>query len=167
MLAFTIYRGTMRMVYQITKDGTDWQLSWQLEGSLSTNETWNLIATTEGFAKWFPELQLMENLEAIRFYSAEPYIEEKMKLLTYQPTEKISYEWTEGLVTFELTVNEQQTQLTFIEILPKEFPHRINDIAGWLVKKEHLSDLLNQREVRIDINHAQFVDEVTQIVQNF
>lgn len=40
-------------------------------------------------------------------------------------------------------------------------------MAGWLVKKEHLSDLLNQREVRIDINHAQFVDEVTQIVQNF
>ncbi len=22
------------MVYQITKDGTDWQLSWQVEGSL-------------------------------------------------------------------------------------------------------------------------------------
>ena len=39
------------MVYQITKEGTDWQLFWQLEGSLSTNETWNLIATTEGFAK--------------------------------------------------------------------------------------------------------------------
>ena len=62
--------------------------------------------------------------------------------------------------------NERQTQLTFIEILPKEFPHRINDMADWLVKKEHLSDILNQREVRIDINHAQFVDEVTQIVQN-
>ena len=53
------------------------------------------------------------------------------------------------------------------ESLHKEFPHRINDMAGWLVKKEHLSDLLNQREVRTDINHAQFVDEVTQIVQNF
>lgn len=152
--------------HQIMKDGTDWQLSWQLEGSLSTNETWNLIATTEGFAKWFPELQLMENLEVIRFYSEEPYFEEKMKLLTYQPTEKIKYEWANGTVTFEITEKDQQTQLTFIEFLPKEFPHRINDMAGWLVKKEHLSDILNQREVRIDINHAQFVDEVTQIVQN-
>lgn len=65
------------------------------------------------------------------------------------------------------TKNEQITQLTFSESLPKEFPHRINDMAGWLVKKEHLSDLLNQCEVRADINHAQFVDEVTQIVQNF
>ena len=146
------------MVYQITKEGTDWQLFWQLEGSLSTNETWNLIATTEGFAKWFPELQLMENLEVIRFYSEEPYFEEKMKLLTYQPTEKIKYEWANGTVTFEITEKDQQTQLTFIEFLPKEFSHRINDMAGWLVKKEHLSDLLNQREVRIDINHAQFVD---------
>lgn len=155
------------MVYQIIKDGTDWQLSWQLKGSLSINETWNLIATTEGFAKRFPELQLMENLEAIRFYSAEPYIEEKMKLLIYQPTEKIKYEWAKGSIAFEITENEQQTQLNFIEILPKEFSHRINDMAGWLVKKEHLSDLLNQREVRIDINHAQFVDEVMQIVQNF
>lgn len=155
------------MVYQITKDGTDWQLSWQLEGSLSTNETWNLIATTEGFAKWFPELHLMENLEAIRFYSEEPYFEEKMKLLTYQPTEKIKYEWANGTVTFEITEKDQQTQLTFIEFLPKEFPHRINDMAGWLVKKEHLSDILNQREVRTDIDHEQFVDEVTQIVQNF
>lgn len=87
--------------------------------------------------------------------------------LTYQPTEKISYEWAEGLVTFEITVNEQITQLTFSESLPKEFPHRINDMAGWLVKKEHLSDLLNQCEVRADINHTRFVDEVTQIVQNF
>ena len=155
------------MVYQITKEGTDWQLFWQLEGSLSTNETWNLIATTEGFAKWFPELHLMENLEAIRFYSEEPYFEEKMKLLTYQPTEKISYEQANGSVTFEITENEQQTQLTFIESLAKEFSHRNNDIAGWLVKKEHLSDLLNQREVRTDINHTRFVDEVTQIVQNF
>lgn len=155
------------MEYQITKEGTDWQLSWQLEGSLSTNETWNLIATTEGFAKWFPELQLMENLEAIRFYSEEPYFEEKMKLLTYQPTEQIKYEWANGSVAFEITEKDQQTQLTFIESLPKEFPHRINDMAGWLVKKEHLSDLLNQREVRTGIDHAQFVDEVTQIVQNF
>lgn len=155
------------MDYQIIKDGTDWQLSWQVEGSLSTNETWNLIATTEGFAKWFPELHLMENLEAIRFYSAEPYIEEKMKLLIYQPTEKIKYEWANGSVAFEITENEQQTQLTFIEILPKEFSHRINDMAGWLVKKGHLSDLLNQCEVRADINHTRLVDEVTQIVQNF
>lgn len=155
------------MEYQITKEGTDWQLFCQLEGSLSTNETWNLIATTEGFAKWFPELQLMENLEAIRFYSEEPYFEEKMKLLTYQPIEKIKYEWANGSVAFEITEKDQQTQLTFIESLPKEFPHRINDMAGWLVKKEHLSDLLNQREVRTGIDHAQFVDEVTQIVQNF
>lgn len=72
-----MYRGAMWMVYQITKYGTYWQLSWQLEGLLSTNVTWNLIATTEGFAKWFPELQLMENLEVIRFYSEEPYFEEK------------------------------------------------------------------------------------------
>lgn len=157
----------MRLVYQITKDGTDWQLSWQLEGSLSVDETWNLIATTEGFAKWFSELQLMDNLEAIRFYSEEPYFEEKMKLLTYQPTEKISYEWADGSLTFEIRENKQQTQLTFSETLPKEFPHRINDMAGWLVKKEHLSDLLNQCEVRADINHIRFVDEVTQIVQNF
>lgn len=109
----------------------------------------------------------MENIEAIRFYSAEPYFEEKMKFLTYQPTEKIKYEWANGSVAFEITENEQQTQLTFIETLPKEFPHRINDMAGWLVKKEHLSDLLNQCEVRADINHTRFVDEATQIVQNF
>ena len=87
--------------------------------------------------------------------------------LTYQPTEKISYEWADGSLTFEIRENKQQTQLTFSEILPKEFPHRINDMAGWLVKKEHLSDLLNQCEVRADINHTRFVDEVTQIVQNF
>ncbi|BFQ95741.1 hypothetical protein MMJ59_07380 [Enterococcus cecorum] len=126
-----------------------------------------MIATTEGFAKWFSELQLMDNLEAIRFYSEEPYFEEKMKLLTYQPTEKISYEWADGSLTFEIRENKQQTQLTFSETLPKEFPHRINDMAGWLVKKVHLSDLLNQCEVRADINHTRFVDEVTQIVQNF
>lgn len=65
------------MDYQIIKDSTDWQLSWQVEGSLSTNETWHLIATTEGVAKWFSELQLMDNLEDIRFYSAAPYIEKK------------------------------------------------------------------------------------------
>lgn len=109
----------------------------------------------------------MDNLEAIRFYSEEPYFEEKMKLLTYQPTEKISYEWADGSLTFEIRENKQQTQLTFSETLPKEFPHRINDMAGWLVKKVHLSDLLNQCEVRADINHTRFVDEVTQIVQNF
>lgn len=126
-----------------------------------------MIATTEGFAKWFSELQLMDNLEAIRFYSEEPYFEEKMKLLTYQPTEKISYEWADGSLTFEIRENKQQTQLTFSETLPKEFSHRINDMSGWLVKKEHLSDLLNQREVRTGIGHTRFVDEVTQIVQNF
>lgn len=109
----------------------------------------------------------MENLEASRFYSEEPYFEEKMKLLTYHPEEKIKYEWANGTVTFEITVNEQQTQLTFIEILPKEFPHRINDMASWLVKKEHLSDLLNQCEVRADINHTRLVDEVKKFVQNF
>ncbi|MDM8182912.1 hypothetical protein QUV97_04455 [Enterococcus cecorum] len=110
------------MDYQIIKDGTDWQLSWQVEGSLSTNETWNLIATTEGFAKWFPELQLMDNLEVIRFYSAEPYIEEKMKLLTYQPTEKISYEWADGSLTFESEKINNRRNLLFQKLYLKNFP---------------------------------------------
>ena len=76
----------------------------------------------------------------------------------------------EKRTTMDLDVsikNEQITQLTFSESLPKKFSHRINDMAGWLVKKEHLSDLLNQCEVRADINHTRFVDEATQIVQNF
>lgn len=153
------------MPFQIKKEGTDWILTWQLASQLSTSEVWSVIATTEGFQKWFTELQMLDNHEAIRFFSKEPYFEEIMHLLHYQPNEKISYEWDCGTVTFEIALDNEIVKLFFYERLPENFPNRMNDMAGWLVKKEMLAALLNRREVRADFNHAQFVEKIRQEVE--
>ncbi|MDN6067586.1 MAG: hypothetical protein L0I52_09450, partial [Staphylococcus equorum] len=45
-------------------------------------------------------------------------------------------------VKFELNNKVQQTELTFIEYLPFEFPHIIIDFAGWQFHMESIKSIV-------------------------
>lgn len=118
------------------------------------SETWNLLATDSGFARWFPQLRvdgdkLVFEMEGFR---------EVMVLLDYRENQKIAYTWDSATVSFTLSQLENQTLITFEERIPEDFGNEFanaqKDMTGWLVQNEcikvllHLEDLPERKNLQ-------------------
>ncbi|HEP1804064.1 TPA: ATPase [Streptococcus suis] len=109
-------------------------------------ESWDLLATDSGFARWFPQLRvegdkLIFELEDFR---------ETMDLLEYRKNEKIAYRWDSATVSFTLSQLENQTLITFEERIPEDFGNEFanaqKDMTGWLVQNECIKKFLEGQE---------------------
>lgn len=77
----------------------------------SLAETWNLLATDSGFARWFPQLRV----EGDKLFFEMEGFREVMVLLDYRENQKIAYTWDPATVSFTLSQLEKQTLITFEE----------------------------------------------------
>ena len=124
----------------------DYHLSigYQIKADLA--ESWYLIASNAGFAKWFPQLRIEEDK---LIFEMEDFREE-MELLVYQENQVIAYDWDGAKVSFHFVERDQGTDIRFEELIPKdfgnEFSNAAKDMTGWLVQNEFLSALLNGQE---------------------
>ncbi|MFH0403122.1 ATPase [Streptococcus sp. A23] len=135
------------MKISITTTSTHYQLNVVYSVSASLTETWDLLATDAGFAKWFPELHI-EGQKLV--FEIEDFREE-MDLLTYREPHEISYTWDTARVGFILTAQEGGSHIAFEEIIPKDFGNEFataeKDMTGWLVQHEYIQALLEGAEV--------------------
>lgn len=110
-------------------------------------ETWNLLATDSGFARWFPQLRI----EGDKLVFEMEDFRETMDLLEYRKNEKIAYTWDSAIVSFTLSQLENQTLITFEERIPEDFGNEFanaqKDMTGWLVQNECIQALLQLEDL--------------------
>lgn len=124
----------------------DYHLSIAYTVKADLAESWDLIASNAGFAKWFPQLRIEEDK---LIFEMEDFREE-MELLVYQENQVIAYDWDGAKVSFHFENRDQGSYIHFEEVVPKdfgnEFSNAAKDMTGWLVQNEFLSALLNGQE---------------------
>ncbi|HFR3769734.1 TPA: ATPase [Streptococcus suis] len=135
------------MKISITTNSTHYQLNVAYSVSASLTETWDLLATDAGFAKWFPEL----HIEGQKLVFEMEDFREEMDLLAYREPHEIVYTWDTARVGFILTEQEGGSHIAFEEIIPKDFGNEFataeKDMTGWLVQHECIQALLEGAEV--------------------
>ena len=109
-------------------------------------ESWDLIASNVGFAKWFPQLRI----EGDKLVFEMEDFREEMDLMAYQENQVIAFDWDGAKVTFQFEKRDQGCYIHFEEVIPKdfgnEFSNAAKDMTGWLVQNEFLSERLNGQE---------------------
>ena len=124
----------------------DYHLSIGYQVKADLAESWDLIASNAGFAKWFPQLRI----EGDKLIFEMEDFREEMDLLAYQENQVIAYDWDGARVSFQFENRDQGSYIHFEELIPKdfgnEFSNAAKDMTGWLVQNEFLSALLNGQE---------------------
>ena len=124
----------------------DYHLSIAYTVKADLAESWDLIASNAGFAKWFPQLRI----EGDKLIFEMEDFREEMDLLTYQEKQVIAYDWDGAKVSFHFEERDQGTDIRFEELIPKDFGNEFSnaqkDMTGWLVQNDFLSELLNGQE---------------------
>lgn len=125
----------------------DYHLSIAYPVKADLAESWDLIASNAGFAKWFPQLRI----EGDKLIFEMEDFREEMELLTYQEEQVIAYDWDGARVSFQFENRDQGSYIHFEELIPKDFGNEFSNVAkdmtGWLVQNEFLSALLNGQDV--------------------
>ena len=124
----------------------DYHLSIAYTVKADLAESWDLIASNAGFAKWFPQLRI----EGDKLIFEMEDFREEMEILAYQENQVIAYDWDGARVSFQFENRDQGSYIRFEELIPKnfgnEFSNAAKDMTGWLVQNEFLSALLNGQE---------------------
>ena len=134
------------MKVQLNSLEKDYHLSIGYQVKADLAESWLLIASDAGFAKWFPQLRI----EGDKLIFEMEDFREEMDLLTYQEKQVIAYDWDGAKVSFHFEERDQGTDIRFEELIPKDFGNEFSnaqkDMTGWLVQNEFLSERLNGQE---------------------
>ena len=134
------------MKVQLISLEKDYHLSIAYAVKADLAESWDLIASNAGFAKWFPQLRI----EGDKLIFEMEHFREEMDLLAYQENQVIAYDWDGAKVSFQFENRDQGSYIRFEEVIPKdfgnEFSNAAKDMTGWLVQNEFLSERLNGQE---------------------
>lgn len=134
------------MKVQLISLEKDYHLSIGYQVKADLAESWDLIASNAGFAKWFPQLRI----EGDKLIFEMEHFREEMDLLAYQENQVIAYDWDGAKVSFQFENRDQGSYIRFEEVIPKdfgnEFSNAAKDMTGWLVQNEFLSERLNGQE---------------------
>ena len=134
------------MKVQLNSLEKDYHLSIAYPVKADLAESWDLIASNAGFAKWFPQLRI----EGDKLIFEMEDFQEEMDLLAYQENQVITYDWDGAKVSFQFENRDQGSYIHFEEVVPKdfgnEFSNAAKDMTGWLVQNEFLSERLNGQE---------------------
>lgn len=134
------------MKVQLISLEKDYHLSIAYPVKADLAESWDLIASNAGFAKWFPQLRI----EGDKLIFEMDDFREEMEFLAYQENQVIAYDWDGAKVSFQFENRDQGSYIRFEEVIPKdfgnEFSNAAKDMTGWLVQNEFLSERLNGQE---------------------
>lgn len=137
--------------------GKNYKLRIDYAVGASLLDSWNLLASNQGFAKWFPQLTLEAKKNPQQLLFQEGDFREGMAILAYKKQEKIAYQWDSAVVTFTFKEVGETSHIFFEEVIPKDFgndwTNAQKDMTGWLVQNETLLAILNG-DTEIDVNLA-------------
>lgn len=120
----------MEAVYAKDDQGAYQTLKINIEKDSET--VFNLLSTTEGVQKWFPQLSFEERIVGgkVTFHMDEQD-DVEMEITAFEDNIAIGYTWSTGAVRFDLYDSGSETVLILDEFLPFDFSHIILDFSGW------------------------------------
>ena len=116
------------MKVQLISLEKDYHLSIGYQVKADLAESWDLIASNAGFAKWFPQLRI----EGDKLIFEMEDFQEEMDLLAYQENQVITYDWDGARVAFQFENRDQGSYIHFEELIPKGFGN-VFSIAAWVL----------------------------------
>ncbi|MCI8279215.1 SRPBCC domain-containing protein [Staphylococcus xylosus] len=120
----------MEAVYAKDDQGAYQTLKINIEKDSET--VFNLLSTTEGVQKWFPQLSFEERIVGGKMtFHMDEQDDVEMEITAFEDNIAIGYTWSTGAVRFDLYDSGSETVLILDEFLPFDFPHIILDFSGW------------------------------------
>lgn len=114
----------------------------------SIETVWNLVATTQGYATWFPEIEIHHDDDEVHFIS--PEFDDIFQLIEYKHASLISYTWDSATVSFSLQHDAEGVLVLFEENLPTDFENMSRDITGWHVQLLRLKSVAEKKSASFD-----------------
>ncbi|MBC1473025.1 hypothetical protein HB852_00145 [Listeria grandensis] len=123
-------------------------MTFELELNSELSKVWELIATTKGFAQWFPELSIGESgVDGLILFDFGNGEYEEMTITAYEPKSVLQYTWDKNMVRFELLQQGTGTILRFTEDIVELTTHTPRDIAGWYMCLQKIRGILENENV--------------------
>ena len=130
------------MEAQYSKDGQGVYQTLKINIDADKEAIFNYLSTTEGIQQWFPQLSFeTREVHGKMYFHLEEEDDLEMTITHFEENKVVGFTWDIGTVKFELNRKNQQTELTFIEYLPFEFPNIILDFAGWQFHMESIKSI--------------------------
>lgn len=145
------------------------QIQLKISGIIKANKkaVWYLLTTTEGYKRWFPEIQadnLPTNAQLLFDVSG---IVDTLPLLIYDAPNTLKYGWSDATVNFDLRdLGNDLCEIHFTEIAPYSFPDLLRDITGWTLQLNHLQAAAENKpytfdQVKFDQIEASYHEQLT------
>ncbi|WP_436936977.1 SRPBCC domain-containing protein [Staphylococcus xylosus] len=145
----------MEAVYAKDVQGAYQTLKITIEKDSET--VFNLLSTTEGVQKWFPQLSFEERIVGGKMtFHMDEQDDVEMEITAFEDNIAIGYTWSTGAVRFDLYDSGSETVLILDEFLPFDFPHIILDFSGWQFQMQSIKSVaetgrsLDQNEYDFD-----------------
>ncbi|KHD45002.1 hypothetical protein ACVRZD_08480 [Streptococcus hongkongensis] len=109
-------------------------LSYDVNGHI--DDFWNLLATTSGLQKWFPELSRQEN--CLHFTAGD--FTDSLAILNEETNKAFAFEWFGATIHFSISKNESTNNhhIVFTEEIPSTVNNLSTDLAGWYNQNQRL-----------------------------
>ncbi|PTH93394.1 hypothetical protein BU108_01820 [Staphylococcus xylosus] len=145
----------MEAVY--AKDGQGAYQTLKITIEKDSETVFNLLSTTEGVQKWFPQLSFEERIVGGKMtFHMDEQDDVEMEITAFEDNIAIGYTWSTGAVRFDLYDSGSETVLILDEFLPFDFPHIILDFSGWQFQMQSIKSVaetgrsLDQNEYDFD-----------------
>lgn len=123
----------------------DYKVSYKLA------DAWSILASDEGFTKWFPQLHIEKISSKLYLVFEVEDFREEMEILEFQENKSIAYAWDLAKVRFSIEEVDGATKINFEEVMPKDYQSEYSDakkdMTGWLVQNHYLSEIMNGMEL--------------------
>lgn len=130
----------MEAVYAKDDQGAYQTLEITIEKDSET--VFNLLSTTEGVQKWFPQLSFEERIVGGKMtFHMDEQDDVEMEITAFEDNIAIGYTWSTGAVRFDLYDSGSETVLILDEFLPFDFPHIILDFSGWQFQMQSIKSV--------------------------
>lgn len=125
---------------------------------------WEYLTRTEKTSEWFPEIKVgnLEEQGYMIFKTSERDIH--MPVSAFEPEKLLTYAWATGTVRFEIATHPEGTQLSFLDILPENFPNRSRDITGWSIVLEQLRNAILGKPTEYNLDLHQEAEKKYDII---
>lgn len=133
---------------EIIQDKQGYTATFVREFSRSIEDVWAMLTENGKLQQWFSELTIEDLRKGgnIKFDMGNGEFG-NMTILDYEEGKKLSFEWGEDQVHFELTADNGSTQLVLVETISKIIPHTAKDLAGWHVCLDVIEAILEGKEI--------------------
>lgn len=136
------------MTAEITKNPKGYSATFVRHFNHPPEKVWAMLTDNPKIHRWFSGLQMEQEGESGHLTLKLSHGNKKeLSITDYEKGKTLAFEWGDYHVHFELTPDEQGTQLRMFETLPYITDHTTIDVAGWHVALDVMEAILDGRGI--------------------